>query len=116
MPKPFLFDHVSLEYPITNSRDMKTSQQFFLIGASLFFFWIIGGFSSHISWEHRLFKIAVVGTFATLAWILKKSKKQDQKKTALIVVLLLAAGAAYAEPIASDFIFGHHHHHIFCGK
>ncbi|MBO6794776.1 MAG: hypothetical protein JJ895_12765 [Balneolaceae bacterium] len=95
---------------------MKTSQRFFLIGTALFFFGIIGGFSPYLSWEHRLFKIAIVGTFATIAWILKNSKKQSRRKTGLVVILLLAAAVAYAEPFASDFIFGHHHHHFFCGK
>lgn len=95
---------------------MKNSKLFFLTGASLFFFWIIGGFNPYISWEQRLFKIGIVGIFAFVAWVLKSSKKQNQRKTALIVVLLLAAGAAYAEPYASHMIFGHHHHHFFCGK
>lgn len=95
---------------------MKNSQHFFLVGASLFFFWIIGGFNPYLSWELRLFKIVVVGTFATIAWILKNSKKHQQRKVGLLVVLLLAAGVAFAEPFASDFIFGHHHHHFFCGK
>ena len=95
---------------------MKNSKLFFLFGSALFFFWIIGGFAHYISWEQRLFKIALVAGLAGIAWMLKNSKKQNLRKGALIIVLLLAAGTAYAEPFASDFLFGHHHHHFFCSK
>ncbi|MBO6522348.1 MAG: hypothetical protein JJ971_00855 [Balneolaceae bacterium] len=95
---------------------MKNSNPFFLTGASLLFLWIIGGFNPYLSWEQRLFKIAIVGILAFIAWTLKNSEKQTRRKTGLIVVLLLAAGVAYAEPYASDLIFGHHHHHFFCMK
>lgn len=95
---------------------MKNSKAFFLTGAALLFLWIIGGFNPYLSWEHRLFKIAIVGIFALLAWALKNSSKQNRKRSGLVVVLLLAAGVAYAEPYASDLLFGHHHHHFFCWK
>jgi hypothetical protein len=95
---------------------MKQSQRFFLIGAALLFFWIIGGFNPYLSWEHRLLKIVMVTLFAGIAWIIKNSEKVNRRQVGLIIVLLLAAGAAYAEPYASDLIFGYHHHHFFCFK
>ena len=95
---------------------MKNSKAFFLTGAVLLFFWVIGGFSPWISWEARLVKIVLTGLIAGVAWWMKNSNSISVRKSALIVVLLLAAGTAYAEPYASHFLFGHHHHHFFCGK
>lgn len=95
---------------------MKNSKLFFLVGSALMFFWIIGGFSTWISWEQRLFKIVVVGGLVWIAWILKNSKKEKLRKGALVITLMLAAGTVYAEPFASHMIFDHHHHHIFCSK
>ena len=92
---------------------MKQSHRFFLIGASLFFFWILGGFNPHLNWEQHLFKIAVVGTFATIAWLIKSSKKQTRRKTALVVLLLAAGATAYSLPYASHWLFHDHHSKSF---
>lgn len=95
---------------------MKNSKAFFLAGAAILFFWVIGGFSPWISWESRLVKIVLVALLAGIAWWMKNSKKATVRKSALVVTLLLALGTAYAEPYASHLMFGHHHHHFFCGK
>lgn len=83
---------------------MKSSHHFFLVGTSLFFFWIIGGFNPYLIWEQRIIKIAIVGTFATLAWILKNSKKASRRKTGLIILFLVAGATAYAEPYISHWL------------
>ncbi len=95
---------------------MKNSKAFFLTGAALLFFWLIGGFSTWISWEARLVKILITLMLVGVARAMKNSKSDKVRKSALLVVLLLAFGTAYAEPYASDYLFGHHHHHFFCGK
>ncbi|MEO1021604.1 MAG: hypothetical protein AAFW89_03600 [Bacteroidota bacterium] len=107
---------------------MKSSQRFFLIGAAFFFFWILGGFSPYINWEHRLVKIAIVGVFATLAWILKNSSKKSRRKTGLLVLLLAAGVTAYAEPYITYWASHthkithylsdgkQHHHYSSCNK
>lgn len=95
---------------------MKNSKAFFFTGSTLLFFWIIGGFNGYISWEARLFKIALVTILGFIAWKLKNSKNTKYKKSALVIILLLATATAYAEPYATDLLFGHHHHHFFCGK
>ena len=95
---------------------MTNSKAFFFTGSALLFFCIIGGFSGHISWEARLFKIVLVTILGFVAWKLKNSKNTKYKKSALVIILLLATATAYAEPYATDLLFGHHHHHFFCGK
>jgi chromate transport protein ChrA len=83
---------------------MKSSHRFFLIGASLFFFWILGGFNPYLSWEQRLIKIAIVGIFATVAWLLKNSSKKNRRKTGLIVLLIAASATVYAEPYINHWL------------
>ncbi|NER84714.1 MAG: hypothetical protein F6K42_35400 [Leptolyngbya sp. SIO1D8] len=97
---------------------MKSSHRFFLIGTSLFFFWILGGFNPYLSWEQRLIKIAIVGIFATIAWILKNSSKQNRRKTGLVILLLAAGATTYAEPYINHWLTHPHHfsHVISDGK
>ena len=83
---------------------MKSSHRFFLIGAALLFFWILGGFNPHLSWESRLIKIAIVGIFASIAWILKNSSKKSRRKTGLVILLLAAGATAYAEPYINHWL------------
>ncbi|MTI89206.1 MAG: hypothetical protein FH748_14720 [Balneolaceae bacterium] len=93
---------------------MKISNNFLLFLAALIFFGFIGGYSFHIGWGARFFKLALVLGLIALAYQLRKSDHTKIRKGALIIVLLLATGVAWAEPYASDLIFGHHHHHSFC--
>lgn len=92
---------------------MKNSQTLFMFGAAVLFFWLIDGFSWHLSWESRLVKLGLVSLVIGVAYWLKNSKSTRLKKGALVITLLLATGVVYAEPYISHALSGHHHHYHY---
>ena len=95
---------------------MKNSGTLFITISAVLFFWLIGGFDWHMSWESRLIKVIAVGSLVGIAYWLKNSKNKRLKQGALVLTLLTAVGFFYAEPYVSHFITGQHYHYNYCSK